>query len=62
MTGVKNLYNQTYALVQMELSIGIGRHYSAPLLTAVLQAVQRIVGILCSVLHTVNAKHSAFVM
>ena len=41
---------------------GIGRHYSATLLTAVLQAVQRIVGILCSVLHTVNAKHSAFVM
>ena len=47
---------------KMELSLIIGRYYSASLLTAVLQAVKGIIGILCGILHTVNAKHSAFVM
>jgi hypothetical protein len=58
----ENLYHQTGSLVQVHLPVGIGRYYSAPLLTAVLQAVKSIIGILCGVLHAVNAKHSAFVM
>ena len=40
----------------------IGTYYTTTLLTAVLKAVQRIIGILGGILNAVYAKHSAFVM
>ena len=55
------LNHQTGTLMKMHALL-VGSNDSATLLTAMLQAVQRIIGILCGVLHTVDAKHSAFVM
>ena len=55
------LNHKSGAFMQMHTLV-VNADYSATLLTAVLKAVQRIIGILCGILNAVNAKHSAFVM
>ena len=55
------LDHEPRALMQMH-ALFIGTYYSTTLLTAVLKAVQCIIGILGGILNTVYAKHSAFVM
>ena len=55
------LNHEPRTLMQMH-ALFIGTYYSTTLLTAVLKAVQCIIGILGGILNTVYAKHSAFVM
>ena len=55
------LNHKSGTLMQMHALL-VDTDDTATLLTAMLQAVQRIIGILGGVLHTIYAKHSAFVM
>ena len=55
------LDHEPRTLMQMHALV-VNTDYSTPLLTAVLQAVQCIIGIQSGILNTVYAKHSAFVM
>jgi len=55
------LDHEPRTLMQMH-ALFIGTYYTTTLLTAVLKAVQRIIGILGGILNAVYAKHSAFVM
>jgi hypothetical protein len=59
---VEDFCHQTVSLDSMEYSIAVNSHDTATLLTSVLKGVQAIISQACSVLYTINSKHTTLMV
>ena len=59
---IENLIDKTLALYTVKFTFGVNGYDSATLLTSVLKGVQAIVSQACSILDTVDSKHTTFVV